>query len=673
MSAQLSNPLLRATDVPLFDEFKPEHIAPAVEHLITTTEASLKALEEDGGTSFQDVYLPLDAIDARIEQVWMPVVNMQSVMNTAPLRKAYEQVLPRYVAMSLRIKQSKPIYAKLQALLEDGSLTEQQRHVVNLRVNDAKMAGIELEGEQHKRFNAITAELSQLASQFSNNCIDARKSFQMVLTLPAETAGLTVDYLRFAAQKHRDELKSDAHAETGPWLVGLDEPSCLPFMQYSECRELRAKLYRAMITAASAAPYDNRDHIRTTLRLRRELASLLGFSTFADMRLADHMMAAKPDNVLLLQQRLRAATHAQVQAEHAELTEFARAHGQSEPVGHHDMFYWVRRMSEERFSISDNELRRYLPLPKVLEGMFSLCEELFAIKIEACQAQVWHTDVKFYRVYDQDHKHLASFYLDPYSRSGLKNSGAWVTYYRSRNPDTKPVTQVTCNFSSPVEGMPSLLNFRDVLTLFHEFGHAVHHMLTVADYNYNSGASGVEWDVVELPSQFMENFCYQPDVLKSISCHVETETAMPDDIIKRLQKHKQFRAASHIARQLYFGTTDLRLHTDFDSDRDDPFALMQRVASETLALQPLPEDRFLCSFGHIFAGGYAAGYYSYAWAEVLSCDAFALFAEGNDQQAGLRYLNMLLSRLGCKDTAELYRQYRGRDYDIGAFLASYGL
>ena len=679
-----SNPLLKNSLFPHFDAIKPSHVEEAIARLGTLVQETLKQVEDSPDGSFDDLYTHLDAISLHKQRIWSPIAHLQSVSNSEELRVVFHQVLPQVVKLELQLGQNETIYRKLHKLLESKDLTAVQRRIVDLRLRRMDLDGVALQGEAKKRFNAISQELSQLSEQFANNDLDAVKKYQLVLNKQEDVLGLPQGARQLAAQVYGQAFEQEESAETGPWLITLEQPSFVPFMEYSERRDLRERLYRVQIARAARTPHDNTELINKILRLRKEAADILRFPNFATMNLSTKM-AGNPEAVKELLAELLHVCHPKGKEEHAELTAYAQEHGFDGALKQWDVAYWARCMKEARFNLNKEQLRRYFPLPKVLEGMFALAHKLFGITVQRDDEAMprWHEDVSFYKVYGEDGKQSASFFLDPYSRPQSKMGGAWMNRAVSRRRLAAglelPACYIVCNFTQPLGDKPAMLDFYEVITLFHEFGHGLHNMLTTMDYAAVAGGNGVEWDAIELPSQFMENFCYLEAVIKDISAHVDTGDSLPASMLTQLQKSKNFRVASAMLRQLSFSRTDLQLHETFDPEgTDDPFALMRRVAAETQILPPLDEDRFLCSFSHIFAGGYAAGYYSYKWAEVLSADAFALFKEHGFSDAQLRtngchYRDSILAPGGSAHPSELFKRLRGRPPRTAALLEDCGL
>ena len=707
------NPLLVADGFPQFDRINAQHIVPAVQHTLAQAEQRLTEFETTLGNldrpNWEDIFTRLEELDRPFDFAWKPVGHLFGVLNSPELRTAYETVLPEVVRFGLRASQSRPIYEAVKRLKDQAgdSLTPTRQRIVDQKLLSAKLSGIALEGEQRERFNAIADELSQLSTDFSNHVLDATKAFELILTQPEEVAGLPPSLLQLAAQSYRQksgecgvesgEQSTDASSTTphsplptphssGPWRISLDGPIVTPFLQHSKRRDLRETVYRAFISRASTGEWDNSESISKILKLRREKAELLGFRSFAEVSLAEKM-APGVAAVEAMFEKLRAASRAPAESELAELKTLATAGGQTEEFKHWDAAFWAERLREHRFDYTDEQLRPYFPLPRVLDGLFALLTKLLGITIRAAEgeAPVWHPDVQFFRVFDaEENKPLAAFYLDPYSRPENKRGGAWMDTClprrRFHGQVELPVAHLVCNSTPPVGDAPSLMTFREVETLFHEFGHGLQHMLTTVDEADAAGINGVEWDAVELPSQFMENWCYHRPTIRGLSGHYQTGEPLPDELFDKLTAARNFRAASMMLRQLHFGMTDIYLHHQFDpSSSESPFDVQRRMAEKTSVMPPLPEDRMLCAFSHIFSGGYAAGYYSYKWAEVLSADAFGAFEEaGLDNElavkaTGRRFRDTVLSLGGSRHPLEVFRAFRGRDPDPQALLRQCGL
>jgi oligopeptidase A len=688
------NPLLQLSSLPDFAMIQPQHIAPAIRQLLAETDAERQRLEADLEPTWAGLMEPLEQLENRLSLAWGAVGHLMGVKNSEALRQAHQEVQGEVVQFWMRLGQSQAIYQGLKSLQASGEWTQldaAQQRIVDISIKDADLSGVGLQGDARTRFNAIQQELAELSTSFSNHLLDATKAFHLDLHQPEDIEGLPPSLLQIAAQAAREAGHDQATPEQGPWRITLDFPSVGPFLEHSRRRDLRERVYRALITRASEGELDNTPLIKRILELRREQATILGYANYAELSLASKM-APDVSTVEALLEQLRQASFDAAHRDLAELREFARSQGaaEAEALQHWDIAFWSERLREHRYAISDEELRPYFPLPQVLDGLFALVQRLFGVTIRPADGSVpvWHPDVRFFRIYNANDEEMAAFYLDAYSRPAEKRGGAWMDgcVGRSRllatpgTPMRLPVAYLICNQTPPVAGKPSLMSFTEVKTLFHEFGHGLHHMLTQVDYGMAAGIRNVEWDAVELPSQFMENWCYHRDTLMGMSGHVDTGEPLPEALYQKLLAARNYRSGSAMLRQLYFGFMDMELHARFDPSGDETvFDVQRRIAAKTTPLMPLPEDRFLCSFGHIFAGGYAAGYYSYKWAEVLSADAFAAFEESglDDERAlvttGQRYRDTVLALGGSQHPMEVFKAFRGREPSTEALLRHAGL
>ena len=609
------------------------------------------------------------------------------------LPQAVEEVQPEKVALTMKLAQSEPVYQAFKALREGpawAGLSEAQRRVVEGELRDATLSGVGLSGDAKARFNAIQQELSKLSTDFSNNVLDATKKFTRIITDASHVAGLPPSALALAAQTAVSKGHAGATPEAGPWAITLDAPSYMAVMAHAAHRPLREEVYRAFITRASGPEGDNTPLIEKTLALKRERAQLLGFDHHAAVSMASKMATLERAEALL--EELRVASFEAAKRDLEEVRAFAVAKGAAEAkeLRQWDVGFWAERLREERYGLKEEELRPYFPLPAVLDGLFDLAHRLFGVRVEAAdgQAPVWHKDVRFFAIKDEHDKPLAFFYLDPYSRPAEKRGGAWMDEVAGRSrllapkgSDVRlPVAHMVCNSAEPVGDKPATLTFREVETLAHELGHALQHMLTRCEEGLVAGIRGVEWDAVELPSQFMENWCYHRPTLNKMSKHVDTGASLPDDLYAKLVAAKNFRAGSQMLRQVHFSSVDLELHSRYVPGADGGvFAVDRRLAERTSVMTPLPEDRFLCSFSHIFAGGYSAGYFSYKWAEVLSADAFAAFEDAglDDEKAvaatGRRFRETVLALGGGRAPLDVFVDFRGREPSTAALLRHSGL
>lgn len=636
---------------------------------------------------------PLEKIVDKLTVVWGTVNHLKSVQDSAELRSAIEEVQPEKVKFELRLGQSKPIYNAFKVIRESSDwpqLSEARKRIVENQLKEAILSGVALEDNKREQFNKIQQELERLSQKFEENVLDATKKYEKLVTDKKEIEGLPATALGLAAQTAASKGHENATAENGPWIITLDAPSFMSVMQHARNRSLREEVYRVYVTRASSGELDNTEIINQILKLRLEKAQLLGYKNYAEVSMAMKMATVEKAEELL--EKLRAASWDPAVQDLEDIKNFAKLQGAAEAdnLTHWDISFWSERLRESKYDINEEELRPYFSLPKVMDGLFSLAKKLFGIDIEPADglAPVWNKDVGFYVVKDSAGAPVAYFYFDPYSRPAEKRGGAWMDEVVSRSrvlsPDGSssrlPVAHMVCNQTPPVGEKPSLMTFREVETVFHEFGHALQHMLTRQDEGLVAGIRGIEWDAVELPSQFMENWCYHRDTLMSIAKHYETGETLPEDVYKKLLAARTFRAGSLSLRQLKFATVDLELHTRYIPEGSESiYDVDQRISKKTQVIPPLPEDRFLCSFSHIFAGGYAAGYYSYKWAEVLSADAFSAFEDvglDNDKaviETGRRFRETILALGGGKAPLEVFVEFRGREPSPEALLRHNGL
>ena len=684
----MTSPFYHIPYYPAFDQMTPENAETAFAQLLAEARAAVDGLEQNSAPSWPGLMRPLHDACHPLYDAWGLLCHMLSVMNSEAWRRIQERVQPDIVAFSLRVGQSRAFYNRFRALRDadrsEPSLTPVQRRILTKTIQSAEQAGVGLSPEQQARFNVIQMELARLSTAFRNNVLDATKAYSLTLRTREEADGLPPALLAVTAQAAGE---ADATPADGPWKITLDTAVYQPFMTYSRNRAARELLYRASATRASSGADDNAPLIEQILRLRRELAGLLGYATFADLSLSNKTAKTVAAVDALIAQ-LAEASQAAGWQEAADLLAFARAHGFTEPaLQPWDIAHWAERQREHLYDYSDEELSRFFLFPRVLEGLFSLASRLFGITISPAdgEAPVWHPDVRFFRVADADGTPRACFFLDPYSRPETKSGGAWMNDLRTRDrrPDDTlqlPMALLVCNQSVPVGNEPPVMRFQEVNTLFHEFGHALQHMLTTVEEPEASGVNGIEWDAIEVASQFMENWCYDRMTLKGLSCHAETGEELPDALFDKLVAAKNYRAASALLRQLFLAATDMDLYARYPRPEwPDANAVKRLNAEKYSPTALLPEDRFLCSFSHIFGGGYAAGYYSYKWSEVLSADAFAAFEEaGLDNDAavrstGRRFRDTLLALGGGEDPMDVYLRFRGRPPSILPLLRHSGL
>lgn len=691
MASAETNPLHLFGALPRFDLIEPRHVESGIRALIETLSAELEELEANLEPTWAGLIEPLESMGERLGYAWGLVGHLMGVKNSEPLREAHAAVQGELVVFGLRQAQSRPLFEGLEALRAGpsfSSLELAQRRIVENLLREARHSGVGLAETERARFNEIAEELAELGTNFSNHVLDATNAFSITITDPVEMAGIPEGLKALTAQDSRSHGKEDATAADGPWRITLDAPVLIPFLEHGEHRGRREELYRAYVTRASSGEFDNTKVIERILALRHELAGLLGFESYAELSI-DSKMAPSISAVEGLLEDLRSASISAAGSDLDALREFAAAsaekNGQSiEKLELWDVAFYAERLREARFDYSEEALRPYFPLPHVLDGLFALAKRLFDISIVAADGEtpVWHPDVRFFRVLGEQGEPIAAFFLDPYARSGEKRGGAWMDECLGRNgrTDGLPVAYLVCNQTPPIDDKPSLMAFDEVLTLFHEFGHGLQHMLTRVDFSLASGIRNIEWDAVELPSQFMENWCYHKETLLGLSKHFETGETLPIELFDKIKAARTYRAASQMLRQLYFSSMDLALHAkDLASAGEDIFSVQRRIAETTTVMPPLPEDRFLCSFGHIFAGGYAAGYYSYKWAEVLSADAFSAFEEAGLDDAssvsetGRRFRDTVLSLGGGTPPMDVFKAFRGREPSPAALLRHSGL
>ncbi|PRY72932.1 oligopeptidase A [Halomonas ventosae] len=676
------NPLLELHELPPFDAIRPEHVVPAIEELLAENRTAIEALVARADTaapSWESLAAPLEALNDRLARAWSPVSHLNGTMNNPELREAYQACLAKLSDYSTWIGQHEGLFRAWQAL-RDGpaweALDEGQRRTVENALRDFRLAGVDLPAEKKRRYGEIKSRLSELSNTFSNQLLDATQAWHLDLADEARLAGLPESALA--------SLRANAEAKgLAGYRITLDFPSFFPVMTYAEDRELRREVYTAFVTRASdqgpnAGEYDNAPVMEEILALRHELAELLGFSDYADYSLSTKM-AESPDQVVTFLEDLAARAVPQAREEYAELATYARDELGMESLAPWDVGFASEKLREARYAISDEQLRPYFPAPQVVDGLFRVVERLYGVTFaEDETAPRYHPDVRYFRILEHDAP-IAGFYLDPYAREG-KRGGAWMDECRVRRLEGDavqlPVAYLTCNFTRPVGDAPALLTHDEVTTLFHEFGHGLHHMLTRQTVADISGINGVAWDAVELPSQFMENFCWEREGLDLIAGHVETGEPLPEALFERLLSAKNFQSAMGMVRQLEFSLFDFRLHRELAAPSAADIQALLDAVRDAIAVVPRADfNRFQNGFGHIFAGGYAAGYYSYKWAEVLSADAWSAFEEAGifDPETGRRFRTEILERGGSRDAAELFRAFRGREPSVEPLLRHSGI
>uniref|UniRef100_A0A486XLB3 oligopeptidase A n=1 Tax=Rheinheimera sp. BAL341 TaxID=1708203 RepID=A0A486XLB3_9GAMM len=675
------NVLLSFDGLPPFSQITPQQVKPAVEQAIAQARAAVERVVAGSDISWQAVVAQLEQDSDRLAKLWSPVSHMNSVVNSAELREAYESCLPLLSDFSTWLGQHEGLYQKYLQLAQSADyarLTPAQQKVIENALRDFKLSGIGLAAEKKQRYGEIQSRLSDLASQFSNNTLDATQAWFKHITVEADLAGLPEDAILAAAE----EAKS---RELEGWVFTLEFPSYIVVMTYADSRALREELYSAYCTRASdqgptAGTFDNTAIIEETLALKHELAQLLDFSNAAEESLATKM-AESPAQVLDFLHDLARRAKPQAEQDLAELSAFAQNEFAITELAAWDVTYYAEKLKQAKYSISDEQLRPYFPEHKVVQGLFTVLHKLFGVSVKQRDGvDVWHSDVKFYDIFDAGGELRGSFYLDLYARAS-KRGGAWMDDCQGRRilPDGSvqtPVAYLTCNFNKPVGGKPALFTHDEVVTLFHEFGHGIHHMLTKVDAAAVAGINGVAWDAVELPSQFLENWCWQSEALAIISGHYQTGEPLPQDLLDKMLAAKNFQSAMFLVRQLEFALFDFRLHAEYDPAHGGRVQqMLDEVRNEVSVIIPPRFNRFQHGFGHIFAGGYGAGYYSYLWAEVLSADAFGRFEEEGifNVDTGRDFLRWILERGGSAEPMELFKGFRGREPSNEALLRHMGI
>jgi oligopeptidase A len=668
----LHNPLLDFSGLPRFAEIEPGHVAPALDELLAQGRAAIAGVK-DAPATWEDFVAPLEDANERIGRAWGQVSHLHAVMDSPALREAYNANLPKVTQYWTELGQNETLFAKYKQLFgspEFQSLSTARKRIVENAIRDFRLGGAELPPEKKARYAAIQDELAKLSAKFSENVLDATNAFSITVNAD-RTAGIPPDVLdaaREAAQKDgRDGFKFTLHA-----------PSYMPVMQYAEDRALRETLYRESTTRASEfgkPEWDNTGLIARIVELRKEMAQLLGYRTFAEVSLVPKM-AESPDQVLGFLEDLARRARPFAEKDVQELRESFPG------MEAWDVAYASEKLRAERYAFSEQEVKQYFPEEAAVGGLFRVAESLYQVRISPGQAPVWHPDVRFFDVRDRGGDLIGQFYMDLYARD-TKRGGAWMDDARGRRRKETgvqtPIAYLNCNFSKPVGGKPALFTHDEVLTLFHEFGHGLHHLLTRVDDLGVSGINGVEWDAVELPSQFMENFCWEWDVLRAMTRHVDTGRPLPRDLFEKMLAAKNFQSGLAMLRQIEFAVFDMRLHEEEPRTYASALALLDEVRSRIAVLRPPAYNRFPNNFSHIFAGGYAAGYYSYKWAEVLSADAYGAFEEMSesngilDTKVGARFRDEILAVGGSRPAAESFRAFRGREPSVEALLRHNGM
>ncbi|HET7670845.1 MAG TPA: M3 family metallopeptidase [Burkholderiales bacterium] len=667
------NPLLDFSALPHFDALKPEHVAPALDELLAEGRATIQRVT--AATPTWDAFVaPLEDSNERIGRAWGQVAHLHAVLDSPELRDAYNANLPKITQYWTELGQNQALFEKYKQLAASpafAALSPARKRIVENALRDFRLGGAELPADKKARYAAIQEELAKTSARFSENLLDATKAYSIVVD-EKRIAGIPQDVLDAAREAAEKDGKQG-------WKFTLHAPSYLPVLQYADDRELRQTLYRESVTRASEfgkPEWDNTALIARIIELRRELAVLLGYKTYAEVSLVPKM-AESPAQVLSFLEDLARRARPFAEQDVSELREFARSELGLEKLESWDVAYASEKLRVKRYAFSDQEVKQYFPEEVAVQGLFRVAETLYGIRIARAEAKTWHEDVRFFEIRDSAGSLIGQFYMDLYARD-TKRGGAWmddaITRRRKASGVQTPVAYLTCNFSRPVGGRPALFTHDEVLTLFHEFGHGLHHLLTQVEDLGVSGINGVEWDAVELPSQFMENFCWEWDVLRHMTRHVATGASLPRELFDKMIAAKNFQSGLGMLRQIEFAVFDMRLHSEDLSGRT-ALQLLQEVREKVSVLRPPAYNRFPNSFSHIFAGGYAAGYYSYKWAEVLSADAYAFFEENGvlDAKVGQRFRDEILSVGGSRPAAESFRAFRGRPPTVDALLRHNGM
>jgi oligopeptidase A len=672
------NPLLEFSGLPRYGSIRPGHIAPAIDELLAENRDLIMRLTSRGSPASWDGFVePLANANERLSRAWGAVAHLHSVVDSPAIREAYNANLPKITKYRTELAQNLDLYEKyktLRASTEFESLSRAQRRVIDNDLRDYRLGGAELAVEKKRRFGQIEEELAALETKFSENLLDATNAFSVVIPDRSELAGIPEDVMRAAAEgAHKDGYKG--------WKLTLQAPSYVPAMQYAENRRLREALYRAHVTRGSEfgkPELDNTSIIERELQLRREKAQLLGYKNFAALSLVPKM-ADSPDAVLDFLNDLATRALPYARKDYEELRKFAGLELGIEELCAWDIPFASEKLRAKRYAFSDQEVKEYFPENKVLEGLFKLVGTIYGIRVVPDVAETWHPDVRFFRICSKSDSLVGQFYLDLHSRE-TKRSGAWmdeaITRQRIEGTLQTPVAHLVCNFPAPLGNRPVLLTHDEVITLFHEFGHGLHHLLSRVEYPDVSGIRGVEWDAIELPSQFMENFCWEWNVLRHMTAHIDSGEGLPRELFDRMVAAKNFQSGMQTVRQIEFALVDMHLHHDFEPDGPvTPRQLLERIRRQVAVVIPPEYNRFLNNFSHVFAGGYAAGYYSYKWAEVLSADAYSLFEENGvlDPGTGARFRDEILAVGGSRPALESFRAFRGREPSIDALLRHNGM
>jgi len=677
----MNNPLLQTDGLPLFASITPANVEPAIDQVLQDNRAQIKALLlNNEHLSWENTLQPMEELDDRLNRAWSPASHLHSVADNDELRQAYNACLPKLSDYATEMGQNKDLYLAYKSVFEGheyASLNDAQKKIIENALREFRLSGVELDEDKQQAYGKIKQKLSLLQTKFEENLLDATHAWTKHVTEKDELNGLPESALALAKQKAVTEDKQG-------WVFTLDFPSYMPVMQYADNVALREEMYTAYITRASdqgphAGQWDNSDIMDEILALRHQQAGLLGYKSYAHYSLA-RKMANDTNEVLDFLNDLALRSGNMAKQELQELQTFAKSEFGLNQLQAWGLAYYAEKLRQHKYALSQEELRPYFPAPQVIDGLFTIVNRLYGIKVKERQhVEVWHDDVRFFDIFDNTGSLRGGFYLDLYARTG-KRGGAWmdecIVRKKSASDIQTPVAYITCNFTPPVGDQPALLTHDEVITLFHEFGHGLHHMLTLVDYSGVSGINGVPWDAVELPSQFMENWCWEREALDLIGKHYQTGDLISNVIFEKMISARNFQTGMQMVRQLEFSLFDFRLHLEYDSKSPtDIQSLLDDVRQQVAVVIPVNYNRFQHSFSHIFAGGYAAGYYSYKWAEVLSADAFSKFEEDGifNKNTGNEFLHSILEQGGVKEPIDMFINFRGRKPNINALLRHSGI
>ena len=689
--------LFKCEGLPEFNEFTPQRIEKEFPLILeklnsdfNNIEIKFSSLINNEKLDWENIMQPLNKINEELRWSWGVISHLNSVKNSEELRNVYAKLLPHVINLGNKFGQSKIIYKALKTLRENNNFDVTKNRILDKEIIDMEHSGISLSESDQKSYNTISERLGELSTKFSNNVLDATNKWHLILDNKSQVKGLPERVLELMALSAQRHLKKDGDidSQSGPWKLSLDIPTYTAFMSYAEDSSLREKLYKAFVSRASEGDENNSQIIEEILSLRTKQAKLLGYDSWADLSLSTKM-AGKINSVEKLLEELREPSFKAAELELENLNNFANKNGfnDNNQLKPWDISYWSELLRKEKLNLDQEALRPWFPLEDVLQGLFRLCEKLFDIKVVEAngEAPVWNEDVLFFNIFNNSNNKIASFYLDPFSRPESKRGGAWMDECLNKNIDSEgnkivPVAYLVCNQTPPSKNKPSLMSFDEVQTLFHEFGHGLQHMLTTIDLPQAAGINNVEWDAVELPSQFMENWCFDKKTLLNIAKHYETGEKLHEEDYEKLCANRTFNCGMSTLRQLHFAITDLRLHSNLSSYQElNSDEIRRDIAKNTTLIPPINEDKFLCCFSHIFAGGYSAGYYSYKWAEVLSADAFSMFEEAgleNDQKIkdiGKNFKETILSLGGSLPPLEIFKLFRGREPKTDPLIRHLGL